>query len=121
EHEILGIVEDLVPLLERLDVDRPHVLEAAALQLRDQVPADEAAAARKGDERGLVQFVGHVSPLDADFSGSFYAGYPPAHRHRKLEHTLADEPRNCACLAEALGGEALGGGGGERADRLRRD
>lgn len=52
ELEIFDVVEALVPLIERFDVDRADVLVAVLAKLGDEVAADKTAAA--GDYDGLI-------------------------------------------------------------------
>src|SRR5262249_54263634 len=56
EYAVVDAREHLVPLVERLDVDRADPLAAPA-ELGDQVPADEPAAA--GDENEAVVVEAH--------------------------------------------------------------
>jgi hypothetical protein len=60
EDAVVRVVEELVPLLERLHVDRAHVLVAAAEKLRDEVAADEPPAT--GDEYELAWIDLHEEP-----------------------------------------------------------
>ena len=53
---VLCVVEPLVPLIRRLDVDGSNLL-ALAQKIRDQVAADESSAT--GDDDDLA----HASPL----------------------------------------------------------
>ena len=50
-------VEALVPLVQRLDVDRPDVAEPLAHQVGDQVAADEAAAPAHQQRSGPVEHI----------------------------------------------------------------
>src|SRR5262249_53148807 len=60
-HDILDVVEDLVPLVKRLDVDGADVLEAAAAQLCHKVSSDKATAARKHDDCVSFHLAAHLN------------------------------------------------------------
>ena len=55
QPQVLDVVEALVPLVERLDVDRADLGVATLLQNADQMAADEAAGA--GDNHKII--LGH--------------------------------------------------------------
>ncbi len=49
EREILDVVKALIPLLERLLVDRPQARVALAAEVGDEMSADEATGAANED------------------------------------------------------------------------
>ena len=45
-YDVLDVVEHLIPLVERLDVDAANPREAFVAKPRDQMPADKTATPR---------------------------------------------------------------------------
>ena len=91
EVQILDIVENLIPFLEGLAIDRPNVTKSPIPQGSHHMPADKSSGSRHQDEIILLhQSFRHAAnvPEELDISGA------PLDRRTKIGNLPARTPQS---------------------------